>query len=67
LPGVNEIYNAYNTVPDDDGNVTVTFSASDPDDGTYWMPVISGEPYYFVVRYYGPDLAALPHGPCDRD
>jgi hypothetical protein len=22
------------------------------------MPVISGEPYYFTVRYCGPDLAA---------
>ena len=53
-------------MPDDDGTVTITFSASDPDDGTYWMPVISGEPYYFSMRYYGPDLAALPPGPCDR-
>jgi hypothetical protein len=65
LPGVNDIFNAYNTVPDDDGNVTVTFSAEDPDDGTYWMPVIASEPYYFIVRYYGPDLDALPPGPCD--
>ena len=36
------------------------------DDGTYWMPVIAGDPYYFIVRYYGPDLDALPPGPCDR-
>jgi hypothetical protein len=45
--------------------VTITFSAEDPNDGTYWMPVIAGEPYYFIVRYYGPDLDALPPGPCD--
>jgi hypothetical protein len=66
LPGRNDIFNAYNTVPDDDGNVTITFSAGDPNNGTYWMPVIAGEPYYFIVRYYGPDLDALPPGPCDR-
>jgi hypothetical protein len=66
LPGFNDIYNAYNTAPDDDGNVTVTFSAEDPNDGTYWMPVIAGDPYYFIVRYYGPDLDALPPGPCDH-
>ncbi len=66
LPGLNDIYNAYNTVPDDDGHVTITFSADDPNDGTYWMSVIAGEPYYFIVRYYGPDLDALPPGPCDR-
>lgn len=66
LPGLNDIFNAYNTVLDDDGYVTITFSAEDPNDGTYWMPVIAGEPYYFIVRYYGPDLDALPPGPCDR-
>jgi len=66
LPGLNDIYNAYNTVPDDNGHVTITFSSDDPNDGTYWMPVIAGEPYYFIVRYYGPDLDALPPGPCDR-
>jgi hypothetical protein len=57
---------AYNTVPDSDGDVTITFSAEDPDDGTYWMPVIAGEPYYFIVRHDGTDLDALPPGPCDR-
>jgi hypothetical protein len=67
LPGRNDIFNAYNTVPDNDGYVTITFSADDPSDGTYWMPVIDGEPYYFIVRYYGPDLDALPPGPCDRN
>lgn len=66
LPGFNDMYNAYNTVPQDDGNVTITFSADDPNDGSYWMPVIDGEPYYFIVRYYGPNLEALPPGPCDR-
>jgi hypothetical protein len=66
LPSVNDIFNAFNTVPDGEGNVTITFSADDPDNGTYWMPVIAGEPYYFIVRYYGPDLDALPPGPCDR-
>jgi hypothetical protein len=67
LAGRNDIFNAYNTVPDDDGHVTITFSPDDPNDGTYWMPVIDGEPYYFIVRYYGPDLDALPPGPCDRN
>jgi len=66
LPGLNDIFNAFNTVPNDDGNVTITFAAADPQDGTYWMPVIAGEPYYFIVRYYGPDLRALPPGPCHR-
>jgi hypothetical protein len=66
LPGLNDIFNAYNTIPDDDGKVTITFSAEDPNDETYWMPVIAGDPYYFIVRYYGPDLDALPPGPCDQ-
>jgi hypothetical protein len=66
LPGRNDIFNAYNTVPDVQGNVTITFRTADPEDGTYWMPVNAGEPYYFIVRYYGPDLAALPPGPCER-
>jgi len=66
LPGLNDLFNAYNTAPDANGNVTITFSSEDPNDGTYWMPVIEGEPYYFIVRYYGPNLDALPRGPCDR-
>jgi hypothetical protein len=60
LAGKNDIYNAYNTKPDADGNVTITFSVEDPKDGTYWMPVNAGEPYYFVGRYYTPDLNNLP-------
>ena len=66
IAGKNDIFNAYNTSPDDDGNITVTFSVEDPEDGTYWMPVNAGEPYYFIVRYYGADLNALPPRPCDR-
>lgn len=65
LPGKNDIYNAYNTKPDEDGNITITFSVEDPKDGTYWMPVNAGEPYYFVGRYYQPNLNALPPRPCD--
>ena len=65
LPGRNDVYNAYNTRPDENGNITITFSSEDPQDGTYWMPVIGGEPYYFVVRYYGADLNNLPPGPCE--
>lgn len=65
LPGKNDIYNAYNTKPDGDGNVTITFSVEDPKDGTYWIPVNAGEPYYFVARYYKPDLNNLPPRPCD--
>jgi hypothetical protein len=50
--------------PEADGNITVTFSTTDPEDGTYWMPVNAGEPYYFVVRYYKPDVNNLPKKPC---
>lgn len=64
LPGKNDIFNAYNTEPDAEGNITVTFSVEDPQDGTYWMPVNAGEPYYFVVRYYKPDVEKLPPKPC---
>ena len=64
LPGKNDIFNAYNTKPDKNGNITVTFSIEDPKDGTYWMPVNAGEPYYFVIRYYKPDVANLPPKPC---
>lgn len=64
LPGKNDLFNAYNTKPDENGNITVTFSAEDPVDGTYWMPVNKGEPYYFVVRYYKPDVNNLPKKPC---
>jgi hypothetical protein len=48
-----QAYNAFNTKPDKNGNVTITFSTEDPKDGTYWMPVIETG-YYFIVRYYGP-------------
>lgn len=63
----NDIYNAYNTKPDENGNITVTFSIEDPKNGTYWIPVNKGEPYYFVVRYYKPDVAKLPPKPCNID
>lgn len=49
-----QVFAGGNTTPDENGNVTITFSAEDPNDGTYWMPVVEGEQYYFVVRYYGP-------------
>lgn len=64
LPDKNDIFNAYNTKPDANGNITVTFSAEDPKNGTYWMPVNKGEPYYFVIRYYKPDVNKLPPKPC---
>jgi hypothetical protein len=64
IPGKNDLINAYNTKPDENGNITVTFSVEDPNDGTYWMPVNEGEPYYFVVRYYKPDVNNLPKKPC---
>jgi hypothetical protein len=65
IPGKNDLFNAYNTQPDADGNITVTFSVEDPKDGTYWMPVSAGEPYYFIVRYYKPDVNNLPRKPCN--
>jgi hypothetical protein len=48
-----QAYNAFNTKPDANGDVTITFSQKDPNDGTYWMPVTG--PYYFISRYYGPN------------
>jgi hypothetical protein len=65
IPDKNDLFNAYNTEPDANGNITVTFSVEDPNDGTYWMPVNAGEPYYFVCRYYKPDVNNLPKKPCD--
>ena len=59
LPGVIDVYNAYNTSPNEDGNIVVTFSAEDPNDGTYWMPVNDGETYYYVERFYGPDVGNI--------
>lgn len=60
IPGAeHQVYNAYNTVPDENGNITITFSSENPNDGTYWMPVNKDEPYYFVERYYGPRMAEL--------
>ena len=50
-----QAYNAFNTKPDKDGNVTFTFSQQDPKDGTYWMPV-KDSGYYILARYYGPTL-----------
>jgi len=64
IPGKNDLFNAYNTKPDANGNINVTFSVEDPKDRTYWMPVNAGEPYYFVVRYYKPDVDNLPKKPC---
>ena len=64
LAGKNDIYNMYNTKPDANGNITVTFSVDDPKDGTYWMPVNAGEPYYLIVRYYMPDADNLPKNLC---
>jgi hypothetical protein len=65
LPGKNDLYNAYNTKPDENGNVTITFSVEDSKDGTYWMPVNAGEGFYFVWRLYSPDLNNLPPGYCE--
>jgi hypothetical protein len=64
IPLKNDIFNAYNTKPDANGNITVTFSVEDPKDGNYWMPVNASEPYYFVIRYYKPDVDKLPPKPC---
>ena len=65
IPGKNDLFNAYNTTPDESGNITITFSPDDPRDGTYWMPVNAGEGFYFVWRLYSPDLNDLPPGYCD--
>lgn len=64
LAGKNDVYNAYNTKPDANGNITVTFSVENPKDGTYWMPVNAGQPYYLIVRYYKPDADNLPKSIC---
>jgi hypothetical protein len=39
IPDKNDLFNAYNTQPDENGNITVTFSVENPKDATYWMPV----------------------------
>jgi len=44
---------------------SVTRYSAQPKDGTYWMPVIAKEPYYFVMRYYKPDLDNIPEKPCN--
>jgi hypothetical protein len=49
-----QAYNQFNTKPDSNGNVTFTMSISDPNDGTYWMPV-KDTGYYLIARYYGPN------------
>lgn len=59
IPGKNDLFNAYNTKPDVNGNITITFSTTEPNDGTYWMPVNKDEPYYYVERYYAPDTGKL--------
>lgn len=64
IAGKDDLFNAYNTKPDEHGNITITFSVKDPKNGTYWMPVNTGEPYYFIVRYYDADLNNLPAGAC---
>jgi hypothetical protein len=48
-----QAYNAFNTEPDKNGDVTITFSREDPKDDSYWMPVT--DDYYFISRYYGPN------------
>ena len=60
MPGKNDVFNAYNTKPDANGNITITFSVEDPKDGTYWMPVNAGEPFYVIPRYYKADLNNIP-------
>lgn len=59
LPNSNDVYNAYNTKPNADGNIQITFSVEDPKDGSYWMPVNAGEPYYYVERFYGPEVGKV--------
>lgn len=49
-----QVWAGGNTSPDADGNITITFSSHNPENETYWMPVVDGEDYYFVVRYYLP-------------
>ena len=61
IAGQNDIFNAYNTKPDANGNITITFSPNEPKNlpvGHYWMYVTAGEPYYFISRYYGPTVDA---------
>jgi hypothetical protein len=65
IAGKHDVFNAHNTEPDADGKITITFSVEDPADGTYWIPVNAGEPYYFVVRYYKADLENLPPTHCE--
>ena len=43
IAGKNDLFNAYNTKADTNGNITVTFSIADPKDGAYWMPANAGK------------------------
>jgi len=65
IAGKHDVFNSYNTKPDEDGNITITFSTEDPNDDTYWMPVNKSEPYYFIIRYYKADLSDLPKNHCE--
>ncbi len=56
IAGKNDLFNAYNTKPNKNGNIKITFSSKDPKNGNYWMPVNEGEPYYYVERFYAPDV-----------
>jgi len=59
IAGHNDLFNAYNTKPDANGLITITFSPNKPKNlpvGHYWMYVNAGKPYYFVSRYYGPTI-----------
>jgi hypothetical protein len=64
IPSKNDLFNAYNTTPDAEGDIPITFSVEDPMDGTYWMPVGAGDLYYFVVRHNKADLDNLPPNHC---
>ncbi|WP_295898635.1 DUF1214 domain-containing protein [uncultured Vibrio sp.] len=49
-----QVWAGGNTTPDENGNITITFSSKNLNNGTYWMPVVDGDDYYFIVRYYLP-------------
>jgi len=65
IPGKKDVFNSYNTQADENGNINITFSVEDPQDGNYWMPVNAAEPYYFIIRYYKADLSDLPKSHCE--
>lgn len=43
----------------DDGSITVTISTEDPGSGKNWLPSPQGQPFFMVMRLYGPQQGII--------